>query len=136
MSPLVLMSLAGVKWTGNQALNHNDSAKKEAPGFRQGPQETIHLFEIARSSTDKNTTPAGNSCTHASETLGEQWGTVNGLATKYGCHPNTLRNWIQSGKLSATRFGDRMIRVRESDLQDLLKPYENGQAGPWARQGL
>lgn len=85
---------------------------------------------------EKNTTPAGNSCTHASETLGEQWGTVSGLATKYGCHPNTLRNWIHSGKLSATRFGDRMIRVRESDLQDLLKPYENGQAGQWARQGL
>ena len=84
----------------------------------------------------KNTSQAGDTRASASDTLRDQWGTVSGLATKYGCHPNTIRNWIQSGKLSATRFGPRMIRVRESDLQDLLKPYENGQAGQWARQGL
>lgn len=84
----------------------------------------------------KNTAEAGDSCTYESETLEDQWGTVTGLAKKYKCHPNTLRNWIQSGKLSAVRFGPRMMRVRESDLQALLQPYENGQAGQWARQGL
>ncbi len=61
---------------------------------------------------------------------------MNALAKKYNCHPNTLRNWMQSGKLPATRFGDRMIRVRESDLQALLQPYENGQAGQWARHSF
>jgi excisionase family DNA binding protein len=84
----------------------------------------------------KNTTPAGNSATYESETPQDQLETVNSLAKKYNCHPNTLRNWIQSGKLSAVRFGPRMMRVRESDLQALLQPYENGQAGQWARQGL
>ena len=53
----------------------------------------------------KNTAEAGDSCTYESETLEDQWGTVTGLAKKYKCHPNTLRNWIQSGKLSAVRFG-------------------------------
>ena len=84
----------------------------------------------------KNTTRAGNSATYESETPQDQLETVNALAKKYNCHPNTLRNWIQSGKLSAVRFGPRMMRVRESDLQALLQPYENGQAGQWARQGL
>jgi excisionase family DNA binding protein len=88
----------------------------------------------------KNTAPAGYSCSYESEPLGDslrdQWGTVTGLASKYGCHPNTIRNWIHSGKLSAARFGPRMIRVRESDLQALLKPYENGQAGQWARHSF
>jgi excisionase family DNA binding protein len=84
----------------------------------------------------KNTTRAGNSATYESETPQDRLETVNALAKKYNCHPNTLRNWIQSGKLSAVRFGPRMMRVRESDLQALLQPYENGQAGQWARQGL
>ena len=89
----------------------------------------------------KNSKPAGDSCTYAGDTPADsnqrdQWGTVIGLAAKYRCHPNTIRNWIHSGKLTATRFGPRMIRVRESDFQALLQPFENGQAGQWARQGL
>jgi excisionase family DNA binding protein len=84
----------------------------------------------------KNTTPAGNSATYESETPQDQLWPVNSLAKKYNCHPNTLRNWIQSGKLSAVRFGPRMMRVRESDLQALLQPYENGQAGQWARHSF
>jgi excisionase family DNA binding protein len=87
----------------------------------------------------ENTTRAGDTGSQSSptpETLGEQWGTVSSLAAKYQCHPNTIRNWIQTGKLTATRFGARMIRIKESDLEALLKPYENGQAGQWARQGL
>ena len=83
-----------------------------------------------------NTAPAGDTCSETTATLGDEWGTVTGLAAKFGCHPNTIRNWIHTGKLSATRFGPRMIRVRESDLQALLQPYENGQAGQWAREGL
>ena len=70
------------------------------------------------------------------ETPQDQLWPVNALAKKYDCHPNTLRNWIQSGKLSAVRFGPRMMRVRESDLQALLQPYENGQAGQWARHSF
>jgi excisionase family DNA binding protein len=88
---------------------------------------------------NQDTTRAGETGSYPgtiTDSLSNQWGTVSSLATKYGCHPNTIRNWIHTGKLTATRFGPRMIRVRESDLQDLLKPYENGQAGQWARQGL
>lgn len=84
----------------------------------------------------ENTAPARDTCNETTATLGDEWGTVTGLAAKFGCHPNTIRNWIHTGKLSATRFGPRMIRVRESDLQALLQPYENGQAGQWAREGL
>ena len=86
-----------------------------------------------------DTTRAGSTRSHTTptpETRGEEWGTVSSLAAKYGCHQNTIRNWIHTGKLTATRFGPRMIRIRETDLQLLLKPYENGQAGQWSRQGL
>jgi excisionase family DNA binding protein len=84
----------------------------------------------------EDTTRAGETCSHSSPTadsLRNQWGTVSGLATKYGCHPNTIRNWIHTGQLTAARFGPRMIRINEADLAALLRPYENGQAGQWAR---
>ncbi len=36
----------------------------------------------------------------------------------------TLWRWIQSGRLKAYRLGPRKVRIRQSDLGDLLKPLE------------
>ena len=38
------------------------------------------------------------------------------------CHPNTLRNWDNDGKLKAIRFGSRGDRrYRKADILKLLK---------------
>ena len=48
------------------------------------------------------------------------------------CSPNTIRNLISRGDLTAYRFGPRMIRIRRQDLEALLQPYHGGQAGSWS----
>lgn len=35
---------------------------------------------------------------------------------------STLRNWIRSGRLPATRIGERIVRIRRSDLEALREP--------------
>ncbi len=50
-----------------------------------------------------------------------------------GVHVQTVRSWIRSGKLPASRLaGQKSIRIRESDLETVLEPidpreYEGGQ---------
>lgn len=53
-------------------------------------------------------------------------------AEETACSVGTLRNLITRGDLPAYRFGPRMIRVRRSDLEAVLQPYQGGQAGSWA----
>ena len=109
------------------------------PATTRGLTKTLILTRGKDFLINNDTSKAGETCNHTIpklETLGEEWGTVSSLAARYGCHQNTIRNWIHTGKLTATRFGPRMIRIRETDLQLLLKPYENGQSGQWSRQGL
>jgi excisionase family DNA binding protein len=44
-----------------------------------------------------------------------------------GVHPQTVRGWIRSGKLPASRLaGQKSIRIREGDLQAVLEPIEPG----------
>lgn len=38
------------------------------------------------------------------------------------CHPNTLRNWVNKGKIEAIRFGDRGDRrFRKEEILKILK---------------
>ena len=46
-------------------------------------------------------------------------------AEYYGVHIQTVRSWIRSGKLPASKLaGQKSIRIRESDLQAVLEPME------------
>lgn len=38
-----------------------------------------------------------------------------------GCNISTVRQWIYEGDLPAYRLGRTMIRIRRSDLEDLIK---------------
>lgn len=49
-------------------------------------------------------------------------------ATYLGVHLGTVRNWIRSGRLPASRLaGQRAIRIKESDLLLVLDPIEPSQ---------
>ncbi len=55
------------------------------------------------------------------------------VAFRCDVHVNTVGNWILEGKLPAIRIGERIIRIRESDLQDLFTPYRGGDFSAWNR---
>lgn len=47
-----------------------------------------------------------------------------------GVHVQTVRTWIRSGRLKASRLaGQRALRIRASDLSSVLEPIEPGEAG-------
>lgn len=58
---------------------------------------------------------------------------TEGAAEYLGVHIQTVRSWIRSGKLPASRLaGQKSIRIRESDLETVLEPidprsYDGGQ---------
>lgn len=42
------------------------------------------------------------------------------------CHPNTLRNWVNQGKIKAIRFGSRGDRrFKEEEIMKILKEKPN-----------
>jgi len=46
-------------------------------------------------------------------------------AAYYGVHVQTVRAWIRSGKLPASKLaGQKSIRIRESDLKAVLEPID------------
>ena len=48
-------------------------------------------------------------------------------AEYYGVHVQTVRAWIRAGKLPASKLaGQKSIRIRESDLTQVLEPIEPG----------
>jgi excisionase family DNA binding protein len=44
---------------------------------------------------------------------------ITQAAERLGVHHHTIRNWIKAGKLPATRFGDRIVRIDPEDLENL-----------------
>lgn len=58
--------------------------------------------------------------------------TVNEIAAHLKLNPQTLRNWIDQGRLPAVRIG-RCIRVRRADLDRLL---EHGITSPGREPSL
>lgn len=45
---------------------------------------------------------------------------VKEIANKVGVHPNTVRNWIESGELKAYKLG-RVLRIKKEDFEDFAK---------------
>ncbi len=58
--------------------------------------------------------------------------TVSEISEQYGLHPNTIRGYYRSGQLPAVTLGPRMIRIRRSDIEHLLTPYQ-AEASVWTR---
>ena len=48
--------------------------------------------------------------------------TIAEAASRLGVHPNSIRNYIAAGRLSAKRVGPRLIRVDAAELEALLRP--------------
>jgi excisionase family DNA binding protein len=51
-----------------------------------------------------------------------EWLSLQQAALTYGISVDTLRRRIRTGKLPASRFGVRLIRVRIEDLDRLYRP--------------
>jgi len=63
-----------------------------------------------------------------------EWLSLQQAATIYGVSVDTLRRRISAGKLPASRFGARLIRVRVQDLERLYRPNPIGdQLARWRR---
>ena len=56
---------------------------------------------------------------------------IQGAAKRIKVHPNTIRNLIKSGDLSAERIGSKIIRIKSTDLEALLTPVVGGEFGVW-----
>jgi excisionase family DNA binding protein len=68
-------------------------------------------------------TAYGGTMTHPPDTPEPAvWLSVSEAARYVRCHENTIRRWIASGRLPATRNGPRKIEVLRSDLDALRQP--------------
>lgn len=57
-----------------------------------------------------------------------EWLSLQQAALVYGVSVDTLRRRISAGRLPASRFGERLIRVRVEDLDRLFKAIPIGNA--------
>jgi len=55
-----------------------------------------------------------------------EWLSLQDAAAFYGVSVDTLRRRIAAGKLRASRFGVRLIRVRVEDLDQLFRVIPTG----------
>lgn len=46
--------------------------------------------------------------------------TVNAAAKRLALHPETLRRWIQAGRIPAVRLPNGRLRITEAELEKLL----------------
>jgi excisionase family DNA binding protein len=58
--------------------------------------------------------------------------TVPEAAKRVGKDPETIRRWIRSGRLKATRVGTQHI-IEEGDIDELLEDEELDVPASWAR---
>ena len=56
-----------------------------------------------------------------------EWLSLQQAAAFYGVSVDTLRRRISAGKLRASRFGVRLIRVRVDDLEKLFRAIPTGE---------
>jgi excisionase family DNA binding protein len=52
--------------------------------------------------------------------------TVDEIAALLKVNPQTVRNWIDAGKLDSVRVGSRRVRVRRSALDEFLSSGRQG----------
>lgn len=53
------------------------------------------------------------------------------IAKKLGVSKNLVRKLITTGELPAYRISERVVRIKGSDLEALLRAYRGGEAGQW-----
>ncbi len=66
--------------------------------------------------------------THIRNQPEPEWLSLQQAAALYGVSVDTLRRRIADGRLPASRFGVRLIRVRAADLERLYRPIPVGEA--------
>lgn len=73
--------------------------------------------------------------TQSRQPLSEPYLTVGQAAERLSVHPSTIRRWIDRGRLTAYRLGEKRIGVRPSDLARLVapRPPRLGQGRPLGR---
>ena len=71
--------------------------------------------------------PFPSSFSGASPTPPPEWVSLQQAAALHGVSVDTLRRRIREGRLPAYRFGDRLIKVRIEDLDNLFRPIPVGQ---------
>jgi len=54
--------------------------------------------------------------------------TVGQVAEQLDVHPNTVRRWLESGKLQAYRMGGRILVLRQ-DVDEFIQPKETSGNG-------
>jgi excisionase family DNA binding protein len=54
--------------------------------------------------------------------------TVAEISERLKLNPQTVRNWIDRGELSAVRLGSRRVRVRASEFERFIKESASTQA--------
>lgn len=62
-----------------------------------------------------------------------EWLSLQQAALLFGVSVDTLRRRIAAGRLPASRFGARLIRVRVKDLERLHRPIPTGDTFPRRR---
>lgn len=55
-----------------------------------------------------------------------EWLSLQQVAALYGASVDTLRRRIAAGRLPASRFGERLIRIRAEDLDRLFRAILTG----------
>jgi excisionase family DNA binding protein len=65
---------------------------------------------------------AGSSPAAVSNPAPDEWLTLQQGSKEMKCTVRTLREKINEGELPAYRLGGRVIRIRRSDLEALLRP--------------
>ena len=59
-------------------------------------------------------------------TPASEWVSLQQAAQLVGVSVDTLRRRIRSGELPAYRFGERLIKIRVEDLDNLVRPIPLG----------
>jgi excisionase family DNA binding protein len=61
--------------------------------------------------------------------------TVAEVAELLKLNQQTIRNWIDAGKLPHVRVGERRVRIKRADLDALIEAGSTGSTSPAVQEG-
>jgi excisionase family DNA binding protein len=62
--------------------------------------------------------------------------TVKEVAAEFGVHHNTVRNWVNSGQITAHRVGSRLLRFKREDVLAMTTLCVADEPKIWSSQWL